>query len=301
MKILILGAAIIDKMMWVDRLPRSGDDVSCTRTLEVVGGCAFNVASTLRNLHVPHDLCVPVGKGYHADVIRQVLSEKGYPLLIEDGRMDNGYCITLVEREGERSFITVQGAECDFQEEWFRNLDISSYDMIYVAGYQTLGKSGDIITRWLLRSMAENTTLFLAPGPVINDIPPEVMDRFFSLSPVIHLNEKELQEYTGEERLEDGLAALYEKSGNTIIVTLGKKGSAMYEEGRLTIVPTAPVPVVDTVGAGDSHIAAIMRFLAKGEPLRKTVEKANQVSGITVQVSGPTVDEDTFLQMMKEK
>lgn len=301
MKILILGAAIIDKMMWVDRLPRSGDDVSCTRTLEVVGGCAFNVASTLRNLHVPHDLCVPVGKGYHADVIRRVLSEKGYPLLIEDGRMDNGYCITLVEREGERSFITVQGAECDFQEEWFRNLDISSYDMIYVAGYQTLGKSGDIITRWLLRSMAEKTTLFLAPGPVINDIPPEVMDRFFSLSPVIHLNEKELQEYTGEERLEDGLAALYEKSGNTIIVTLGKKGSAMYEEGRLTIVPTAPVPVVDTVGAGDSHIAAIMGFLAKGEPLGKTVEKANQVSGITVQVSGPTVDEDTFLQMMKEK
>lgn len=75
----------------------------------------------------------------------------------------------------------------------------------------------------------------------------------------------------------------------------------MYEEGRLTIVPTAPVPVVDTVGAGDSHIAAIMGFLAKGEPLRKTVEKANQVSGITVQVSGPTVDEDTFLQMMKEK
>lgn len=301
MKILILGAAIIDKMMWVDRLPRSGDDVSCTRTKEVVGGCAFNVASTLRNLHVPHDLCVPVGKGYHADVIRRVLSEKGYPLLIEDGRMDNGYCITLVEREGERSFITVQGAECDFQEEWFRNLDISSYDMIYVAGYQTLGKSGDIITRWLLRSMAEKTTLFLAPGSVINDIPPEVMDRFFSLSPVIHLNEKELQEYTGEERLEDGLAALYEKSGNTIIVTLGKKGSAMYEEGRLTIVPTAPVPVVDTVGAGDSHIAAIMGFLAKGEPLGKTVEKANQVSGITVQVSGPTVDEDTFLQMMKEK
>lgn len=301
MKILILGAAIIDKMMWIERLPQSGDDVSCKRTREVVGGCAFNVASTLRNLHVPHDLCVPVGKGCHADIIRHILSEKGYPLLIEDDRMDNGYCITLVEKGGERSFITVQGAECDFQEEWFRNLDISCYDMIYVAGYQTLGKSGEIITRWLTRSITEKTALFLAPGPVINDIHPEVMDRFFSLSPVIHLNEKELLEYTKQDTLADGLSTLYEKSGNTIIVTLGDRGSAIYEEGRITIVPADPVPVVDTVGAGDSHIAAIMGFLANGDPTGKAVEKANQVSGITVQVSGPTVDENTFLQMMKEK
>ena len=50
MRTLVVGAAIVDLMMKVERLPKSGEDIPCKETKTVVGGCAYNVANTLRNL-----------------------------------------------------------------------------------------------------------------------------------------------------------------------------------------------------------------------------------------------------------
>ena len=108
MRTLVVGAAIVDLMMKIDRLPKSGEDIPCKETKTVVGGCAYNVANTLRNLKCEHDLCVPVGSGSFADIIRRGMKEKGYELLIEEPGEDNGYCLSLVEADGERTFITVQ-------------------------------------------------------------------------------------------------------------------------------------------------------------------------------------------------
>ena len=67
MRTLVVGAAIVDLMMKVERLPKGGEDIPCKETKTVVGGCAYNVANTLRNLNCEHDLCVPVGSGSFAD------------------------------------------------------------------------------------------------------------------------------------------------------------------------------------------------------------------------------------------
>ena len=101
MRTLVVGAAIVDLMMKIDRLPKSGEDIPCKETKTVVGGCAYNVANTLRNLNCEHDLCVPVGSGSFADIIRRGMKEKGYELLIEEPGEDNGYCLSLVEADGE--------------------------------------------------------------------------------------------------------------------------------------------------------------------------------------------------------
>ena len=61
MKTLVIGAAIIDMILQVDRVPTSGEDVLGRDLRTMVGGCAYNVAATLRNLSCEHDLCVPVG------------------------------------------------------------------------------------------------------------------------------------------------------------------------------------------------------------------------------------------------
>ena len=76
MRTLVVGAAIVDLMMKVERLPKSGEDIPCKETKTVVGGCAYNVANTLRNLKCEHDLCVPVGSGSFADIIRRGMKEE---------------------------------------------------------------------------------------------------------------------------------------------------------------------------------------------------------------------------------
>ena len=40
MKTLVIGAAIIDIIMKIKRLPKSGEDILCSETVSTVGGCA---------------------------------------------------------------------------------------------------------------------------------------------------------------------------------------------------------------------------------------------------------------------
>ena len=56
MKTLVIGAAIVDMVMQVDRIPKSGEDVIGKDAKVMVGGCAYNVASTMHNLDCDHDL-----------------------------------------------------------------------------------------------------------------------------------------------------------------------------------------------------------------------------------------------------
>lgn len=49
MKTLVIGAAMFEMLMKLEALPKTGEDVLCSESGIIIGGCAYNVASTLRN------------------------------------------------------------------------------------------------------------------------------------------------------------------------------------------------------------------------------------------------------------
>ena len=299
MKTLVIGAAIVDMVMQVDRIPKSGEDVIGKDTKVMVGGCAYNVASTMHNLDCDHDLCVPVGNGMYASIVRKKLLENGYPILIQDDTDDNGFCLCLVEKNGERTFITVQGVEGNFKTSWFDTLDMNDYDNIYLAGYQVCDHNGSVVAQWM-RTL-ENKTIYFAPGPVICDIDPETMTQLMKLNPILHLNEKELFDFTKETDLDTALHTLYRKNHNLIIVTLGSRGAAYYDGTHITTIPSVPVSVVDTIGAGDSHIGAIISGISKGLSIQDSIKTANKVSACIVGIHGAVITKEDFNKRMEEQ
>lgn len=301
MRTLVIGAAIIDLMMEIDRLPKSGEDVSCNKTKTVVGGCAYNVASTLRNFECDHDLLVPIGKGPFADIISMELKDKGYKQMIHQREEDNGYCLSLIESDGERTFITVEGAECNFKSEWLNKIDMKIYENIYLAGYQVCGKSGKIILDWIKNILnEENKKFYFAPGPVINDIDSVIMESFFELKPILHINELEAKSYTKQAILEDAIRSLYEKTRNYVFITLGSNGTLFYDGKEVKHVPAIKTDVVDTVGAGDSHIGAIISGLSMGMKVEEAVLLANKAASLIVGTSGPTIEREKFQIFMED-
>ena len=299
MKTLVIGAAIVDMVMQVDRIPKSGEDVIGKDTKVMVGGCAYNVASTMHNLDCDHDLCVPVGNGMYASIVRKKLLENGYPILIQDDTDDNGFCLCLVEKNGERTFITVQGVEGNFKTSWFDTLDMNDYDNIYLAGYQVCDHNGSVVAQWM-RTL-ENKTIYFAPGPVICDIDPETMTQLMKLNPILHLNEKELFDFTKETDLDTALHTLYRKNHNLIIMTLGSRGAAYYDGTHITTIPSIPVSVVDTIGAGDSHIGAIISGISKGLSIQDSIKTANKVSACIVGIQGAVITKEDFNKRMEEQ
>ena len=262
MKTLVLGAAIVDIIMKIPRLPKSGEDILCTERKLTVGGCAYNVANILRGFNVKHDLFVQVGCGIYADIIRRKLNEDGYEILINDLEIDNGYCLCLVEDDGERSFITVNGIEVKHKKEWFDNLNMNQYENIYLAGYQLCGDNSDIIVDWLLKQSDKN--IFFAPGPVINNISKNTLEKIFSINPILHLNEKEALEFTKKDNINHSILKLYELTKNIVFITVGERGTVFYDGQEIVNIEGESVNVVDTIGAGDSHIGAIISAYSLG-------------------------------------
>lgn len=298
MKTLVIGAAIIDIIMKIKRLPKSGEDILCSETVSTVGGCAYNVAGTLRGFGVDHDLFVPVGRGMYGDMIAGDLEKLGYQILIREEESDNGYCLCLVEEDGERTFITVKGAEGRFRPSWFEQLSQYAYDSIYVAGYQVCGASGRVISDWMAgaKDRMKEKRVFFAPGPVITDIDQAVMERILSVGPILHLNEKEAFDYAKQPSVEDCLRYLYGLNHNLVVVTMGASGTMYYDGSVMRQVPAYKTQVKDTIGAGDSHVAAMIAGYSKGLDTEQCVRLANRVASAIVSIQGPVMTGEMFEQ-----
>lgn len=116
-----------------------------------------------------------------------------------------------------------------------------------------------------------------------------------ALHPVIHLNEDEACVYTNETTIEAAAKALYAISKNTVIVTNGENGAYYYDGSEFVHVPPVPVTeIVDTIGAGDGHIGAVMACLSKGMNLYDAIYKANKASSIVVATKGALISDEVF-------
>ncbi len=288
-KILVLGSAVIDVIINIDKLPKPGEDIPGFQQGQTVGGCAYNVSKILDYLKIEHDLCVPVGKGIYADIIQQELRSRGHKVLIEDSREDNGYSLSMVEKTGERTFITIDGIETKWLPEWFSHMDATQYDYIYASGYgfQDANSSGDVIMGFL-QGKRPDCQLILDPGPRL--IGNRFKDKLMKMNTILELNEDEAKGITDEPDISQAIKKLYRLTEKPVIVTMGRKGTLYYTAEQSELVPSQPVHAIDTIGAGDSHTAAFLGGLAAGYELREACVLANHIAAKVVQHSGCRVE-----------
>ena len=291
-KCLVIGATMLDIVANLDSLPVRGGDAYIKQQEMLLGGCAYNVASILKHFNIPNTLFAPIGSGMYASFIENKLKEEGYSSPIKSIDMDNGYSMCIVEADGERTFITLPGIECYFRKEWFDSLDINLYDKVYISGYELEGEGGNVILDFLEDN--KDLEIYYAPGPRINYISEDIHKRLFKLSPIIHLNEKEVKEYTKESGYEEATNTLRNLTNNTVILTLGDKGAYYSSREKEAFIPSKASRVLDTIGAGDIHIGTIIACLSKDKNLEFAIEQANKIAAKVVSVKGSTLTKEEF-------
>ena len=111
-------------------------------------------------------------------------------------------------------------------------------------------------------SQLEGQVIF-APGPRGLLIPKERLEAIYDLHPVLHVNEVEALEFSGCKEIHQAVEGLYQRTGQLVIVTLGEKGAVAYD-GHWYEADGFPTEVVDTVGAGDSHVGAFISARLEG-------------------------------------
>lgn len=131
----------------------------------------------------------------------------------------------------------------------------------------------------------------------------EQMLRCVAMADILKVSEEEMELLTGETDPQLGSDRLLAIGPRAVFVTLGAKGAYYRNRAGHGAVPTYPVKVVDTTGAGDTFMGSVLWQLMTHSldeiatmDLRETVSFANAAGSLTTTRSGaipamPTYEE----------
>lgn len=291
--IMIIGSTCVDIIINIDHLPKTEEDIHPSSQSMTLGGCAFNVASVARLFKIPVTLVSPVGTGFYGEYVDKALARQGFEVKIHVPDQENGCCYCLVESGGERTFMSCHGAEYTFQNKWMQQYEGTRYDMVYFCGLEIEEPTGEELISYL--ELHPEHEYFYAPGPRGMNISQQKTDRIYDLHPVLHINESEAKKLSGCNTIELAAKELFSCTGNTVVITLGEKGTYCLEKGGTSYtIEGIPTTVVDTIGAGDSHIGALMACLSLGKTYKEGILIANRVASLVVSVKGAALPEEFF-------
>jgi len=277
-RLVVVGSAIVDVVLDVPELPQPGGDVIATAVAREPGG-AFNVASAAARLGLPTVYAGPHGTGPHGDLLRAALAVEDVAVASLPASDDTGYCITLVEASGERTFITVGGADMRMSAEHLATVTFATGDAAYVTGYD-LGYdvSGPALAK-AVPSWPTEVTVVVDPGPLVAEIPWSHWQR---VAPHIDV----LSWSAREAVLLPQLRSLLRRDA-VVVRRTGRDGAVLElpDQAPLT-VPGVPVEPVDTNGAGDVHVGAMLAARHAGLGWHEAVAEANAAAALSTLVRG---------------
>ena len=203
-RLLHLGNVVVDVVLNVAGIPQRGGDVLASST-EVTPGGGFNVIAAA----VAQGLAVGYAGGYGSGPfaglgLAALARENVEVLLAPKAGLDTGFVVTIVDAGGERTFLTSRGAEATLTARDLRGVRAGPRDAVYLSGYGLLRPgNADAILDWLGR-LGEPNLLLLDPGPLVGDVPGDVLDRVLRRTDWLTCNAREAARLTGRA---DPLAA----------------------------------------------------------------------------------------------
>ncbi|MEE8807615.1 MAG: PfkB family carbohydrate kinase [Lactimicrobium sp.] len=290
--LLVIGAACTDVLLKVDHLPVTGEDLNLQSQQLSIGGCGYNAALCPYANGIDVTLASPVGKtGIYSSYVRNAITNIGIQGPY-DSEGENGCTYCLVENSGERTFLSLHGAEFGFDP---AAIPERHYDYVYVSGLQLEETDGQAIMAWL--SHADIGTMIYAPGPRLASIPADRTQAMLDMHAMIHCNAHEITLFPGCDGLSVPEAAMHvwQQTHQAVIVTLGEKGTYYIDmNGMENRVPSEKAEVADTIGAGDAHCSALMTGLCIGYSLKESVMTANKVAKEVCETNGAVLSLDHY-------
>jgi ribokinase len=263
--IAVLGSVNLDLVARVPHIGAPGETLLATGLQRLPGGKGANQALAARRLGWDVALLAGVGQDAEADLALQLLREDGVDLsgLMRTGAACTGLAFIQVADSGENQIVVVPGANACLEANDVRlPPDAGALMAVLEAPVATV----EAVVAGFQGFVAVN----LAPAlPVGADL----MHR----PELVVVNETELEVFG---------PALKDRSRLTA-VTLGAAGAQLWQDGRM-IAQAAPPPVdvVDTVGAGDTFVAALTVALLEGAGPQAALRFACAASALAVTQAG---------------
>jgi ribokinase len=241
-KICVVGSINLDIVATADRLPVAGETVTGATLARHPGGKGANQALAARRLGGRTTLCARVGRDEMANEAMMLLVAGGVDLVgvTVDPDAPTGVALIAVSRDGENQIVVAPGANAKFAPEL---LALPEADAVIC--------QLEIPIETVMAAAAQAKGLFAVNLGPAKPVPDALLER----ADLVIVNEGEAACYG------DAL----DRVGGHVAITYGGNGAVLFREGEEVARASPPkVTPVDTTGAGDAFVGALVVALAEG-------------------------------------
>ncbi|ODV89933.1 hypothetical protein CANCADRAFT_31032 [Tortispora caseinolytica NRRL Y-17796] len=297
--IIVLGSLNADLVTTTDIVPKGGETVQANGFQMHKGGKGSNQALALARLgQLPVKMIGCVGDDQFADPLIDNLKQSNVDtsLIKRIQGVSSGVATIIVESSGENRILVAAGSNGhihaeDIDPAWFT-------DAVALVVQNEIPK--DAVFRAIEIANDKNVPVAYNPSPVW-DVP----DNILAMVTYLVVNEGELAAITNTQ-LDENLSfetfttlatSLHSKGVKSLVVTLGSNGAFYSTPSSAGHVPAQKVSsIVDTTGAGDTFLGAIVTKVCSNSSIKEAIEFATKASAIVVSRPGaassiPTYDE----------
>lgn len=280
-KILCIGEALID-MICTDK----GKTLSAGQHfLKKPGGAPTNVAAAIAALGGEVELAAKVGNDPFGKQLIEVMQEFNVSTrwMLQDNNYFTTFAFVSLMDDGERDFIFNRGADGELNRAEIEAINLDEFSIIHF-GSATGFLPGPLQAAYqgmLQRALQKN--LFISFDPnyrhlLFRNNVQTFIDQswnFLESCNFFKVSDEEAMLITGAATLTDAVSILSKKTNAIFAITIGKEGTMLTVNQETVIVPSIHVKPVDTTGAGDAFVGAVLYQLSKMHKDRNNISFEN--------------------------
>jgi ribokinase len=257
--IAVVGSLNVDLTLRCDRLPLPGETVTGRDFTQRPGGKGANQALAAARLGADVRMIGRTGADDYAEVaVRNLRAAEVDLTMVTRADAPTGLAMILVDDTGENQIALHPGANALLDLD---DIEIGDDDAV-ICQLEIPGIA-------VVRAARATRGLFCLNAAPALPVPPEALAR----ADLIIVNETE--------------HAALPPTNALVALTLGAYGAVLIQDGEQLARATAPtVTAVDTVGAGDTFVAAFVVGLVEGRPPGDALQRACRAAALTVTGEG---------------
>lgn len=280
--ILVLGSVNRDLIVHAPRLPLPGETLRGHSFSSCLGGKGANQAVAAARLGAKVALAARIGALEGGAGMVAALAAEGVQTqcIVQPADETPGVALIVVGAEdGENQIVTVAGSN--------GRLPLEQVEALPMAGLRWLVAQQELplasIARAFERARAAGVKTVLNAAPYR-----EGSAALLPLCDLLVVNQLEGQALLAGEPAEPAALAqaLRARGPGAVLLSLGAEGLVWADADGVRQQPARPVKAVDTVGAGDTLVGALVTALAEGQPIERALAFATAAAALAVSRPG---------------
>lgn len=196
-------------------------------------------------------------KGFHVE-----------PILIADALLQSGVLVTIVDQDGERSFLTDRGANLALAPSDMPVWLLDDTGLVLVSGYSFFAEVPRNAVQWLAeeaRGRGIPLAVDAASAGFLDEVGPANFLGWTAGTELLFCNTDEARALAGTDELEAQTRVLGSHYAR-VVIKRGALGAVLGDASGVNVsLPAPSVKVIDTTGAGDAFAAGFITAELRGE------------------------------------